>query len=107
MRALDGSKIATSFSGLGSATLTLAGYPGVTYDEAMDRYIVAFNSGNAIRILRVHPETWFVDEPAMPGIAPAARTSGLQNAMQYVPELKGFVLANRYDGNVYFVRTKA
>ncbi|MDO8777633.1 MAG: hypothetical protein Q7K57_54740 [Burkholderiaceae bacterium] len=107
VRALDGSKIAASFSGLGSAALTLTGYPGVTYDEAMDRYIVAFNSGNAIRILRVHPETWFVDEPAMPGIAPAARTSGLQNAMQYVPELRGLVVANRYDGNVYFVRTKA
>ena len=83
----------------------LTGYPAVIYDEATDRYLVAFNSGPSIRILRVHPENWFVDDPTMSGIAPAARTNGLQNAMQYVPELRGVVLANRYDGNVYFART--
>jgi hypothetical protein len=73
----------------------------------MDRYIVAFNSGKVIKILRVHPESWLVDEPAMSGMAPAARTNGLQNSLQYVPELRGFVVANKYAGNVYFVRTEA
>lgn len=105
VRALDSSKIAASFSGLGASVLTLSGYPAVIYDEAMDRYVVAFNSGAFIKILYVHPETWLVDEPAMAGIAPAARANGVQNAMQYVPELRGFVVANRHNGNVYFVRT--
>ena len=107
VRNLNGAKVAVAFAGLGATALALSGYPSVIYDETMDRYIVAFNSGNAIRILRVHPETWHVDEPAMTRKAPTARTNGLQNAMQYVPELRGFVVANRYDGNVYFVRTKA
>jgi hypothetical protein len=107
VRNFDGSKVAVEFTGMGAASLALSGYPSVIYDETMDRYIVAFNSGASIKILRVHPETWHVDEPAMTRKAPTARTNGLQNAMQYVPELRGFVVANRYDGNVYFVRTKA
>lgn len=105
VRNLDGTVVTVAFSGLGATALALSGYPAVTYDEALDRYIVAFNSAAFIKILRVHPKTWVVDEPAISGIAPAARTNGLQNALQYVPELRGFVVANRYDGNVYFVRT--
>jgi hypothetical protein len=107
VRSLDGSLIPATFVGLGAAALALSGYPGVQYDEATDRYVVAFNSGTTIKILRVHPDTWFVDEPALTGNAPAARANGVQNAMQYVPELKGFVLANRHNGNVYFFRTSA
>lgn len=107
VRTLDGSLMPTTFSGLGAAALTLSGYPGVQYDEATDRYMVVFNSGATIKILRVHPETWFVDEPAISGNAPAARANGLQNAMQYVPELGGLVLANKHNGNVYFIRTSA
>lgn len=80
---------------------------GVSYDEATDRYIVAFNSGATVKILRVHPETWYVDEPAVTDNLPQARTNGMMNAMQYVPELRGFVLANKYDGNVLFLRTSA
>lgn len=96
-----------AFTGLGASALAVTGYPAVIYDEAIDRYLVAFNSGPSIKILRVHPETWLVDDPTVGGIAPAARANGLLNAMQYVPELRGFVLANRYDGNVLFVRTAA
>lgn len=106
VRNLQGVQVAAAFSGLGATGLALSDCPAVIYDESMDRYLVAFNSGANIKILRVHPETWFVDEPTMRGMAPAARANGLQNAMQYVPELSGFVMANRYDGNVYFVRTK-
>jgi len=105
VRALDGSLLPATFGGLGAAALTLSGYPGVQYDEATDRYVVAFNAGASIKILRVHPETWLVDEPTMTGNAPATRTNGLQNAMQYVPELKGLVLANKHNSNVFFVRT--
>mgnify|MGYP001553082058 CR=1 FL=1 len=92
---------------MGAAALALNGYPAVIYDEAMDRYLVAFNSGPSIKILRVHPETWLVDGPDIGGVAPKARQNGLQNAIQYVPELRGVVLANRYDGNVLFLRTNA
>lgn len=105
VRAMDGSIVTAVFSGLGAAGLTLSGYPGVQYDEATDRYIVAFNAGGRIKVLRVHPETWFVDEPPTTGAAPESRANGLQNAMQYVPELKGLVVANKHNGNVYFVRT--
>lgn len=105
VRALDGSKIPAQFTGLGASALTLTGYPGVQYDEAIDRYIIAFNSGNNIKILRVHPETWFVDEPTFSGSAPTARANGLQNAMQYVPELRGLIVTNKHNGNAFFVRT--
>ena len=107
VRGLDGAPVPAAFTGLGAAALTLGESPGVIYDETTDRYLVAFNSGPSIKILRVHPETWLVDDPAVGGIAPTARTNGLQNAMQYVPELRGLVVANRYDGNVYFIRTAA
>lgn len=107
VRGLDGAPVPATFAGLGAAALTLGEYPGVIYDEATDRYLVAFNAGPSIKILRVHPETWLVDEPAMTGTAPTARKNGLQNAMQYVPELRGVVMANRYDGNVFFLRTTA
>lgn len=105
VRTLDGSKIAATFTGLGAAALTQNGYPGVQYDESTDRYMVAYNAGTTIKILRVHPETWFVDEPAFTGSIPASRINGLQNSMQYVPELKGLVVANSHSGNVFFVRT--
>jgi len=81
--------------------------PSVIYDEATDRYLVAFNAGPSVKVLHVHPETWLVDEPAIGSIAPKARQNGLQNTMQYVPELRGLVMANRYDGNVFFVRAAA
>jgi hypothetical protein len=105
VRGLDGTPVAAVFSGLGADALSIQGYPSVSYDQSNDRYIVAFNTGSVIKILRVHPETWRVDEPAMTGAAPASRPNGLQNAMQYVPELRGLVVANRHDGNVIFVRT--
>lgn len=105
VRDLDGTRIPVNFGGLGVSALSLSGYPGVQYDEATDRYIVAYNADNIIKILRVHPETWLVDAPSIAGIAPSARTSGLQNSMQYVPELKGLVLANKHRGNVFFIRT--
>jgi hypothetical protein len=107
VHALDGTRLAATFTGLGAAALAVSDYPSVVYDEATDRFMVGFNSGAAIKILRVNPETWFVDEPNMTGDAPAARTNGLQNSMQYVPELKGMVVANKHNGNVYFVRTAA
>ena len=107
VRHLDGAPVMMAFAGLGAEALALSGYPAVIYDETLDRYLVAFNSGASIKILRVHPETWFVDEPAMAGIAQAARMNGLHNAMQYVPELRGLVVANKHNGNVFFVRTTA
>ena len=107
VRSLNGAGVTAAFAGLGATVLSLNGYPAVIYDETTDRFLVAFNSGTSIKILRVHPETWFVDEPAMTGNAPAARTNGLQNAMQYVPELRGLVVANKHNGNVFFVRTNA
>ena len=107
VRKLDGTAVAAAFSGLGAGALAVGGYPGVCYDEATDRYIVAFNSDPTIKLLRVHPDTWYVDEPAVTGSLPQTRINGLMNAMQYVPELRGLVVANKYDGNMLFIRTSA
>ena len=104
---LNGNSIPATFTGLGAGPLTMQGYPGVLYDEASDRFLVVYNSGGQIRILRVNPETWFVDQPAVTGSIPGSRQNGVHNAPQYVPELGGFAIANTYGGNVYFIRTTA
>lgn len=49
---------------------------------------------------------WAVDLPTISGSV-AQRSNGIHNAAQYVPELKGVVLANSYTGNVKFMRTAA
>jgi hypothetical protein len=105
VRDLRGDPLPVTFRGLGAGVLTVDGYPGVIYDETNDRFLVFFNADGVIKTYRVHPETWEIDEPTMSGVPPSARPQGIHNAVQYVPELKGFVIANRYDGNVYFVRT--
>jgi hypothetical protein len=107
VRALDGAPSTVTFGGLGAASLTVNGYPSVLYDEVNDTYLAVFNSATGISVLRVNADNWTVDAPAMTGTAPAARTNGIQNAAQYVPELGGFVIANTYNGNVYFVRTSS
>ena len=105
VRQLDGSRVAANFAGLGGAALNLTGYPGVIFDESSDRYVILYNSANSIKTLRVHPETWLVDEPPVTGTPPAARNNGIQNSAQYVPELRGLVIANSYTDNVRFMRT--
>jgi hypothetical protein len=42
---------------------------------------------------------------AATGPRPAARANGIQGSAQYVPGLRGVVIANRHDGDVYFLRT--
>ena len=80
-------------------------YPGVVYDEALDCYFVVHNSGGQIRMLRVNAQTAHVDEAPIEGSLPPARANGLHNAAQYVPELRGIVLAYRHDADVLFLRT--
>ena len=55
----------------------------------------------------VRASDWYVDVPPITGALPTARPNGILNAVQYVPELKGVVVANSYGGNVYFMRTSA
>ncbi len=104
---LNGNDVPVSFGGMGGGALTMSGYPGVVYDEASDRFLVVYNSGGSVRVLRVHPSTWVVDQPATTGSTPAARQNGIMGSVQYVPELGGIVLATTYNGNVYFMRTGA
>jgi hypothetical protein len=108
--ALDGATIDVTFGGLGAGPLTLNGYPGVLYDEANDDFLVVYNqgrwdSGGTIEILRVDAETFEVDAPPITGERPTARQSGINGSAQYAPELRGFVIATRHDGDVYFMRT--
>lgn len=104
---LNGTRLPVQFGGLGASSLAMSGYPGAIYDEANDYFLCFFNSGSTIAVRRVHPTTWAIETPSISGNPPAKRTNGIQNSVQYVPELGGFVLANSHDGNVYFVRTSA
>ncbi|MBI3899444.1 MAG: hypothetical protein HY308_14295 [Gammaproteobacteria bacterium] len=104
VRDLNGKLLDVTFTGLGAAALK-ATYPGVMYDEANDVFLVMFNSGTTIRVLRVHAESWWVDEPAITGGSLSKRINGIFNSAQYVPELKGVVIAHEYRGNVKFMRT--
>ncbi len=102
---LDGKYIPTTFTGLGADVLKVGSYPGVIYDETNDDYLVIYNTATSIEMYRVNASTWKVDVPPITGTPPAHRTNGIQNAVQYVPELGGIVIANSYAGNVYFMRT--
>lgn len=103
---LDGSNLNVSFGGLGASALTVSNYPGVVYDEVLNRFFAFFNTAdNKLRMLAVDAQTWEVSAPTLRGSEPAARPQGLHNAARYVPELRGIVLANSYNGNVLFMRT--
>lgn len=107
VRNLDGSAVAASFTGSGASALARTGYPGVVFDESLDRFLVLFNDAGVIKVLVVHPTTWAVSDPGATGNAPAARKNGIHNSVQYVPELRGFVIANGYQTNMRFMRTAA
>lgn len=102
---LDGTNIPTAFTGLGADALKVTNYPGVIYDETNDNYLVFYNTATSIEMYRVNASTWNVDIPPTTGTPPTRRMNGIQNAVQYVPELGGIVIANSYTGNVYFMRT--
>jgi hypothetical protein len=105
---LNGNRLAVNFGGLGASVLQISGgEPGVVYDEANDKFLVIYNAGSVIRVYRVDPVTWIVDQPAISGSLPSARQNGIQNSVQYVPELGGIVIANSYTGNVMFLRTSS
>lgn len=109
VRDLHGSRLSVSFGGLGEAAITddTNTYPGAFYDEALDKFVVVRNIADRIAVHLVDAATLAVSDPGMLGAAPAKRMNGIQNAAQYVPELRGFALANSHSGNVYFVRTAA
>jgi hypothetical protein len=104
VRNLSGTNLGVAFGGLGASVLRMTSYPGVIYDEANDWFLV-FKNDSSLTLYRVRASDWFVDQPTTTGTAPAARQNGIQNSPQYVPELRGFVYANSYTGNVYFMRT--
>lgn len=105
----DGTSVSASFWGLGADSLTLPPYPGVVYDEANDNFLVFHGVRyNPLQVKRVHPTTWVVDAPSISGTAPTTKEyDDVLNSVQYVPELKGVVLANSYTGNLWFMRTAA
>jgi hypothetical protein len=107
VRDLGTNSVATSFGGLGAGVLTVGGYPGVIYDEVLDAFHVMINGETSVALYTVDASTWDVSAPVTTGPLPAARPNGIQNAFQYVPELRGIVIANSYEGNVYFMRTAA
>jgi hypothetical protein len=106
VRHLDGALINVSFGGVGSGALSVGGYPGVVFDEANDALLVLVNT-NPISLIRVRASDWLIEQVSVSGNPPAQRPNGIHNAVQYVPELRGIVIANSYTGNAYFLRTAA
>lgn len=104
---LNGIAQSRIFGGLGTGPLTVGGYPGVIYEEVLDRFLVFFNSNGAVEVLSVDAATFSVSKPTVQGVVPVARINGIQNSVQYVPELRGVVMANQHYGNVLFMRTSA
>ena len=107
VRDLNGNRIPVAFGGLGAAALQLGGYTGMVYDDVNDVFLVFYNNAvtGKITILRVNSAHWFVDVLPVTGTPPANRPNGIHNAVQYVPELGGVVIANSYTENVMFMRT--
>ncbi|MGA2260987.1 MAG: Ig-like domain-containing protein, partial [Acidobacteriota bacterium] len=113
--------VSVTYGGLGISVLTQTGgnfgYPGLIYDEANDCFLFFYRDNAAllavIRISNLGGNTWNVDIPTMTGTVPdlpeeagsRGKTGAILNGVQYVPELKGFVIATKYADNVYFVRT--
>jgi hypothetical protein len=107
VRDLNGNSISVSFAGQGASALARNEHPGVVWDEVNGNFLVFFNNGSTLGVRRVNAATWSVDTPAMTGTLPVRRTNGVHNAVQYVPELGGVVIANTYGGNVQFMRTSS
>lgn len=102
---VNAASVPVTFGGLGpDALVTGHVYPGAVWDEANGNFLVFANtSGGSINVLRVSAD-YVVDQPTISGSI-ANRPGGVCNAVQYVPELKGVVIANSYTGNVKFMRT--
>lgn len=107
-----GANLGVTFTGLGAAALTYGNndYPGVFFDEGIDKFVVVRNTYNAtstdpILVWTVDPVTYEVAVPTMTGTPPTRRTNGIHNSCQYAPELKGWVMATDHTKDVYFVRT--
>jgi hypothetical protein len=103
---VDASLVGATFGGLGASALQMSGYPGAVYDEANDSFLLFANGASTIDVLRIDPVTWNVDRPTISGTI-ANRPNGIHNSVQYVPELRGVVIANSYTGNLKFMRTHA
>lgn len=99
-----GANLSISWGGLGAAAIQGGGYPGVVYDEANQRYIVAKNVAGFIELFTVDPDTYEIAALPVTGTKPAARPNGIHNSLQYVPELFGIVIANDYYGDLKFMR---
>lgn len=94
----------TPLGGLGAGALSPEPYQGVCFDRVNDAFLV-FHNTDPISFHVVSGAQLSVSTQATTGTPPAARPNGIHNAVQYVPELRGVVLANRHSGNVYFMRT--
>lgn len=107
-----GGNVSVLFGGLGESALSIAGeYPGCVYDSHNDCFWVmrgnvsSESSTTVAGLYRVEAGTWSVSAPTMTGTLPKAPVNGVVGKLQYVPELKGLVIADRYTENLKFVRT--
>lgn len=106
-----GEKRTVAFTGAWASNSNLSAYAAEEYDEALDCYWTldsVTSDGGATyqpRIFKVDAATWNVTQPTATGTGPIARQNGFHNSLRYVPELRGLVIADAYNGNAKSMRT--
>lgn len=85
-------------------------YAGMTFDPVNDEFLIlgVGNYGGNTALFSVKPNSsnaWDITVKTFAGSIPEIGRSGLHNRMQYIPALKGIVLAPCQNRGTFFVRT--
>lgn len=95
------------------SALTQGSYNGLQYDAQSDQFWAFLNGadGNFAQytIKYVTPTTYRITKVPVAAVSGSTAPNfvgrnGIHNSVQYVPELKGFVVADQYNANVHFMR---
>lgn len=77
--------------------------PGFDYDPVGDRFL-AWNGGQTVHVLNAATLVWSALSVSG-AVPPTANARGTYGRFRYAPAFHGFILANRTDQNVFFLKT--
>ena len=95
------------------SVLTGGSYHAAVYDEHNDRFLVFMNGADGnfaqYEVKYVTPTTYRITKISLVAVSGSTvpnvtARNGIHNSIQYVPELKGLVVADQYSANVHFMR---
>jgi hypothetical protein len=99
----------------GPFAASILGYyqASMVWDEGLGAFLYFQDDGYLYAITYVSDAEYRVDRMPLAGVPPTPGGSGVHSGgpcaiygrMQYVPNLKGVVIVQRYDADAYFVRT--